>query len=301
MSKAPFIMLVLSLLAAIAYCIVISRNVNALNTNLDNIQTALTSTHGELADIKATLTSTQGELADTKEILTSTHGELADTKETLTSTQRKLTNKEFYLNFIQLELIAIESELKSVKEELESVREEYLLYQETLGVNIFYNEQPQIEKAFLSQYVGLTNNSYATNPTWLELKTFLLDDPTDDEIYYESSFDCVDYAEMLHNNAEIAGIKAAFVAILFDGSGPGHTMNAFITSDKGLIYIDCGGPSLTNFLNPPYYYEIEYDKTARVKKGMELGLLSIGQKRVGNPWRYDWIPVGIVESVEIYW
>ncbi len=298
MSKVPFIMLVLSLLAAIGYCIVISRNVNTLNANLDNIQTVLTSIQEELTDTKETLTSIQEELADTKETLASTQGELADTKETLTSTQGELADTKFDLTFVQLDLMSTESKLESVEEELKSVKEEFQLYKETLGVDIYYNEQPQIKKAFLSQYVSLTNNSSATNPTWLELRAFLLSDPTDDEIYHDS-FKCVDFAEMLHNNAEAAGIKAAFVAIRFEGSGPGHAMNAFMTSDRGLIYVDCVGPTLADLVYTSYY--VEYDKTARVKKGKKLDFLSIGQKPVGNQSGYDWIPQGIVESVEIYW
>jgi len=43
----------------------------------------------------------------------------------------------------------------------------------------------------------------------------------------------------VHNNAEAAGIKAAWISIYFEGDDEGHACNAFQTVDRGLIYIDC--------------------------------------------------------------
>ena len=53
-----------------------------------------------------------------------------------------------------------------------------------------------------------------------------------------NSFTCGDYAEQVQNNAENAGIKCAWVGIDFTQGG-GHACNAFNTTDKGLIFIDC--------------------------------------------------------------
>jgi hypothetical protein len=56
---------------------------------------------------------------------------------------------------------------------------------------------------------------------------------------------------MLHNNAEKAGIRCAYVSLDMVGysdpynlgiaSDAGHACNAFETTDRGLVYIDCTG------------------------------------------------------------
>jgi len=106
------------------------------------------------------------------------------------------------------------------------------------------------------QPIVLVNNAQAHDPSWEELMTFLKSDMTDEQ-YYNESFVCTNYAEMLQNNAEAAGIRAGFVYIYFKQgicSVPNestvcpmvcnfaeHACNAFQTTDKGLVYIDDTG------------------------------------------------------------
>ncbi|MFC1974378.1 hypothetical protein ACFLU2_03395, partial [Chloroflexota bacterium] len=153
------------------------------------------------------------------------------------------------------------------------------------------------------EYVSLTDNQEAKNPTFSQLIAFLYNDPTDDEYYSILSFNCTGFAEMLHNNAEAAGIKAAFVAVYFEGEDTGHALNAFVTSDKGLVYVDCTGEGLGW-----YGYTIEYDGIAHVFKGEEYRRWSINKYTFVNyryyePYRQtsDWEEMGIVESIKIYW
>lgn len=94
--------------------------------------------------------------------------------------------------------------------------------------------------------IRLVNNPKAENPTWGQLAAFLKKDTTDKKPYRLSSFVCADFAEMLHNNAEAAGWKAAYVVVKLGPSpgypsGAGHTLNAFETIDRGLVYIDSTG------------------------------------------------------------
>ncbi len=95
-----------------------------------------------------------------------------------------------------------------------------------------------------NHYIVLRDNPSAHNPTWAELKTFLQADQTDKHPYIEGKFTCGDFAEMLHNNAEAAGIRAAILAIELqpNGSSSGtiinHSLNAFDTTDRGTVYID---------------------------------------------------------------
>jgi uncharacterized membrane protein len=61
--------------------------------------------------------------------------------------------------------------------------------------------------------VVVVNNPSAKNPSWSQLVNFLKQDPTDKYYYDDNSFVCADFAEMLHNNAEKAGWRTAYVSI----------------------------------------------------------------------------------------
>ena len=62
---------------------------------------------------------------------------------------------------------------------------------------------------------------------------------------------CCDFAERLHNNAEMAGIRCAYVYVKLTGYtdpynygipySTSHACNAFETTDRGLVYIDDTG------------------------------------------------------------
>ncbi len=154
--------------------------------------------------------------------------------------------------------------------------------------------------------VRLVNNRQATDPTWEELLAFLQDDDTDSLSYsrgiYASpgqpivpGFVCGDFAERLHNNAEAAGIRAAFVVFHLRDEEP-HALNAFETVDYGLVYIDCTGKlrPLFQAVEPPLfrvdlgagssfvedadipYVEPDYNKLVFAVEGDPIGMVSIG-------------------------
>jgi hypothetical protein len=75
------------------------------------------------------------------------------------------------------------------------------------------------------------------NPTYQEMKTFLAQDTTDSNTYREEEYVCVDFAAALNNNADAKGIRCAIVDIFHPG-GYGHTIIAFETTDRGLIFIE---------------------------------------------------------------
>jgi len=129
-------------------------------------------------------------------------------------------------------------------------------------------------------FIVLINDKGAANPTYSQLVNFLQQDKTDQfpyrytvttvGSYYgtaESHIDlvrvqniidgkeqpnpphvCADFAERLHNDAEIAGIRCAYVSVDLSGysdpyhygipSNTGHALDAFQTTDRGLIYVD---------------------------------------------------------------
>ena len=123
-----------------------------------------------------------------------------------------------------------------------------------------------------------------------ELKSFILADDTNEKPYWEQRL-CGDFAEELHNNAEQAGIEAAFVVVHFVGDETGHALNAFKSIDKDgvhLVYIDCTGRELRftssstdngeedSSLRPP---PRAHDTVAYVEEGEEYGLIPVGEAR----------------------
>jgi len=121
------------------------------------------------------------------------------------------------------------------------------------------------------EFIVLINNEGAIDPSYSRLVNFLQQDDTDQfpyvydyavDFYYGSAESnvnlshvqgiidgasqpnspnmCGDFAERLHNNAELAGIRCGYVDVeLADGTN--HACNAFQTTDRGLIYVDVTG------------------------------------------------------------
>lgn len=117
-------------------------------------------------------------------------------------------------------------------------------------------------------YLTLDNNELATDPSWSQLKTFIEHDDTDQEIYDEVWFNCVDFSLLLHDNSETAGIKASFVEVDFVDEEVGHALNAFRTTDGRLVFVDCTGLE---------YSRSKYnnDTIAYIELGKEYGLISL--------------------------
>ena len=88
------------------------------------------------------------------------------------------------------------------------------------------------------QRIALINSNQAKDPTYAQLVAFIQKDTTDQN-RYTSTYQCGDFAETFHNNAEKAGIKAAWVSL----DGINHACNAVLTSDEGLVFVDCTGTS----------------------------------------------------------
>ena len=149
--------------------------------------------------------------------------------------------------------------------------------------------------------IVLVNNPDATNPTYAELVAFIRADTTDTKLYagkglgglttdedYEA-YVCADFAEDVHNSAEAAGIRAAWVSIDFEGDDEGHACNAFEITDRGLVYIDCTGGNPRFQLTPGSYIMLyshappskptSWDTVAYVEIGKEYGLIDIAKAK----------------------
>lgn len=134
------------------------------------------------------------------------------------------------------------------------------------------------------ELISLVNYDNAKNPTYSQLVQFIKKDSTDRK-KYTSTYVCSDFAEDVHNNAEKAGIKAGWVAIDLK-RGSGHACNAFKTTDKGIVYIDCtGSPSQKG----------SFDKVITLKKGKSITPKSL------YPPMFKWSGMGTVKSFKVYW
>jgi len=114
--------------------------------------------------------------------------------------------------------------------------------------------------------IVLTNNPAAVNVTFAEVIDFIKKDPTDTNEYRNGIYVCGDYAEDVHNHAEAAGIRAGWVGVDFYDSNIGHAINAFETTDKGLVYVDCTELDFVAYVVVTEHYGcIEIDKASSLE------------------------------------
>jgi len=74
------------------------------------------------------------------------------------------------------------------------------------------------------------------NPTFQELRSFILRDPTSRNHFVLNQYECRHFATEVDNNAEADGLRCGFVLLCFDRGQ--HAVVAFDTTDRGLIYIE---------------------------------------------------------------
>lgn len=84
------------------------------------------------------------------------------------------------------------------------------------------------------------NNPQARNASWAEVRRFLEKCDVSAHPYQLGKYVCTEYARDLHDAAEAAGLRCAVVYVAFE-VGDAHTLNAFETTDEGLVYVDCTG------------------------------------------------------------
>jgi hypothetical protein len=149
-----------------------------------------------------------------------------------------------------------------------------------VGSKVYYTQVFDILNAASGngEPIRLSENAQASDVSWEQVKEFLVQDDTNAHLYILDSFVCADFAALLHNRAEVAGIKTAYVSVDFS-EGPAHALNAFNTTDRGLVYIDCTGqgfetPTFGDSLDGQDIYG-EYDKVAYLVVGRVYGLIAL--------------------------
>lgn len=306
---AAVIVLALGLGASIYFCITLNQDKNTLTADLNSTQSVLASTQAELASTRTELTTTNetlavtiNELGATNTTLTSTRAELSDTQETLASTQSKLdtANQTLISKLAELgeandEVVSLQDSLATLQNSLSSSQQQLAMDEETLGgLGITVAASKECTD------VALVDNPQAHNPTWNELMSFLAADKTEQHEYIRDVYDCSQFSRDVHNNAEAAGIRAAEVQVRFTNQVEGHALDAFITTDYGLVYVDCTQP-------PDTIARVKLDKLYR---GLEIYSVS-GQNARNDAWWdslmiYYYISSSIggeatVADIKIYW
>lgn len=155
-------------------------------------------------------------------------------------------------------------------------------YDKDINATVRSNTQPPYSNG-AGYSINLHRNVKATNPTWDSLKSFIRND---DIFSHALKIDltltptCGDVAQTIYNDAESAGIKAAFVVVHFNNGSVPYALNLFNTSDKGLIFIDCTEEDFTHMTPVPFgkkaYGVPDNDnKVAYVQVGKLLGFISM--------------------------
>lgn len=74
------------------------------------------------------------------------------------------------------------------------------------------------------------------NPTFQEVRDFILRDQTSRNYFILYQYECRHFATAVNNNAEAEGLRCAFVLLCFDRGQ--HAVIAFETVDRGMVYIE---------------------------------------------------------------
>jgi len=158
------------------------------------------------------------------------------------------------------------------------------------GVEVFYGEQPPYVEGPVGVAIELVDNGLAVDVSWNDLVDFVARDDTDESPYIQDLRMCGSFAEELHNNAEAAGIRCAWVSIDIAGQEIGHALNAFVTTDNGMAFVDCTGedPSFVSVVGTDEE-TCDYDKIAYVQVGQEYGLISLERaESMGYPFYVEY-------------
>ncbi|MFH1031813.1 MAG: hypothetical protein V1767_04555 [Chloroflexota bacterium] len=262
-------------IAGAVYGLIVTQERDSLRTELVATRSALATAQSELNATKLSVAAKQSELDSTKHVLASTQSELKTTRQTLDSFQKDSTN-------LQATLTKAQQQLAVARETLS-------------GLGITLSASPECYD------VDLVDNPAAKNPTLSQLMDFLAKDYTENHSYIARLYDCSQFSRDVHNNAEAAGIRAAEVQIMFKNEFVGHALNAFLTTDYGLVYVDC--------TKAP-------DKFARVvnkKEYRAVGVNEVSGENLRNDYWWDslgsyfYFPSAwesghsVTSSINIYW
>lgn len=148
--------------------------------------------------------------------------------------QSRLDNAQGEIDALKTDLAALQDNYESSQADYEGLQANYDSLQDD------YESLRADYDSLQADYEGSLERlkqSELENPTWSELRKFLERDDTDTLPYVEGSFDCSGFAITLRDRTWRYGMRCAYVEVGFSKK-EGHALNAFETTDEGLIYVD---------------------------------------------------------------
>ncbi len=244
----PLVFVGVALVGACVYAVVLNSALATAKNKLATTGAQLSTTSSELNAARQELATVKADLQTAKTDLQAVRDEMAGVRRDLAASAEQLAAAQSTSSSMQAELTAVKHELTTAKDTLKG-----------LGVSI-------ASTATCTDAV-LTDNATAAVPTYSKLIDFLVKDTTEQHTYSAGVYDCSEFSRDVHNKAEAAGIQTAVVHVFFAGETTGHALNAFLTSDYGLVYADCTGIP---------------DKIARVKLGAGFRAVATTDMRPAN-------------------
>ena len=295
MKKSVIVFMLLPLIVCIVGWIMTNATLGRTNAALEEKEQALQETVENLSEAQNSLRDISKSLQETQQALEAQRNQTNEYMKLSESFASELKNQEEELNGLKQKLDSSEQKIQNLQNDIDGVNKELneskdklKLYEDTLGTKVYSDVAPPY-KSGNSTTINLLNNQESVNPPWQELEVFLSEDKTDKIPYREDAYVCGNYAQDLHNNAEDKGIRTAFVVVHFYGKVP-HALNAFKTSDRGLIFVDVTGTSSPISLK-------HLDKIVQVQKDKPyVPRLLIPEEGWGFEGPFD-----TVKSIEIYW
>lgn len=294
MKTAGIVLGILVIIGCVAGLITLSQSLGSTQDQLEQTKASLTRAQLDQQNTAASLEETRAELQDTVTSLEETKQELAeqrqetdDYRQLYNTTSDELKNTKNDLLSLENELAMTEQESQELQKTIDELQEKLALYEDTLGIHVYSGTIPPYHSGNLPQII-LKNKASARNPDWEELLDFLEKDKTDKNLYVSGEYECGNFAQELHDNAESRGIRAAFVVVHFYDD-VSHGLNAFKTTDRGLVYIDVTGDTMPSS-------GVSLDKLVIIKKDelYDASFLFPGYLEISKDYRK-------VKSIEIYW
>jgi hypothetical protein len=278
-----------------------NNKLNAIQYELQTAQNTIVSQTNDLNNDSAKIIELQSGLDSKNTELDTKNKQLNELQRTADETAKELAIAEDKIDNLNSQFTSTMSQLNSTKSQIDTLNSKLSdaqskidLFKSTFG-NVNSNIEPLgiITDGTVKNGMRLFNlkrNLKATDPSWLELVKFLANDTTDTKPYVERVYTCGNYAEDVFNNAEANGIRTAIVCIYFQNQKDGHALNAFKTTDSGLLYIDCTGNTGSMGITG-----VRMDTRVQVKLGGSYIRTFV------FPCSYYFESMGTIRSIDIYW
>jgi hypothetical protein len=285
------IILVIVLLASGVGFLITFNRLNSFQSDLQTARNTIELQNNIIDENKSTLIDLQSQIESKDNYADNLTESLRISKNLLDNATSELENASSKLDVLEIQVSNYKDGLSNARLQLDYANNKIKLMEDTFGdVNSGILPLGSITSGTvqnLHRSFKLKRNPEVVDPTWNQLETFLKTDKTDQKLYVEGLYTCGNFAEDIFNAAEAKGIRAAIVCIYFEDDPLGHALNAFKTTDRGLVYIDCTGDT--------------YHTGHRMVKNANLKIGDVYECEFVFPNDDFYFPMGKVSRISIFW